>query len=123
MIQLLPRYFFHHDDRGSIEGIINQGEWHEINLIVSDAGVMRGNHYHTKIRELFIILEGIIEVTVKKVECDHLTDEEYTILVRSGDAFIIEPYYLHIFVPKTHSRWLNVLSESIDQTDPDIVRL
>ena len=56
MIELVSKYFIHEDDRGRFEGLVNFGQWEEINIIKTKANTIRGNHYHKDIKELFIIL-------------------------------------------------------------------
>ncbi len=123
MIQLIPPYFKHTDERGSIIGIINNGEWRELNIITSDSGVIRGNHFHKTIRELFIIIEGEIEVHLQKVIDNQLCENEYILMVKAGDVFIVEPMINHIFIPKRHSRWINALSHPVNPNCPDINRI
>ena len=41
--------------------------WKEINFICSEAGTIRGNHYHENTDELFIILEGKIKIILQNV--------------------------------------------------------
>jgi len=64
MIKILEPYFLFEDERGFLKGLINFGNWHEINLIYSQANSIRGNHYHKETEEIFIILEGKIKVTL-----------------------------------------------------------
>lgn len=123
MIQLLPRYFTFCDGRGSIEGVVNSGQWKEINLITSEADTQRGNHYHEKTVELFLIIEGKIRVTAQRVEDGHFVGEQEERVFLAGEAFLVEPYINHTFEVMERSRWVNVLSEPIDQTCPDIHRV
>src|ERR1035437_2350243 len=119
MIRFIDNYFRHFDERGSLIGLINEGTWKEINIITSKKDIVRGNHYHNYTLELFIILEGEIEVTVQSIECDSMEKH----LVRSGDVFIIEPMINHIFSAKKDSKWINALSRKIEQANPDIHRI
>lgn len=123
MLYFVDNYFAHTDDRGSIRGLINQGIWKELNLITSEAGVVRGNHYHKRTQELFIILEGVIEVHTQRVNHEDLAGEISVYSVRAGDVFWIDPLTNHTFIPKTYSKWINVLSEPIDRDNPDFYRI
>jgi dTDP-4-dehydrorhamnose 3,5-epimerase-like enzyme len=123
MIKLVSKYFIHEDDRGGFKGLVNFGQWEEINIIETKANTIRGNHYHRNIRELFIILSGLIEVTAKRVISeDELSDEE-KIMVREGDVFVIEPMVNHTFKVLHDSVWINVLSKRINKDAPDIWRI
>ncbi len=123
MIKLIERYFKHKDERGSIEGLINIGNWKELNIITSIANTIRGNHYHKHAQELFIILEGEIEVTTQRIKDDKLFGEIFVNKVKDGDVFIVEPMVNHIFSLKKDSKWINALSTPIDQDSPDIFRV
>jgi len=120
MIKFIERYFKDGDERGSIEGIINYGEWKEINLITSSSGSVRGNHYHKHITELFIILDGEIKVVVQKVKDGKLVGDTFENNVESGDVFLIESFVNHTFFVKKDSRWINVLSKAIKEKEPDL---
>lgn len=122
MLTFVERYFLHTDARGSIQGLINKGSWKELNLITSDAGVVRGNHYHKKIRELFIILEGEIEIRCQEVKRGRLAGDPVVHQVKAGDVFCIEPMTNHIFIPEKPSKWINALSAPVDPEEPDFYR-
>jgi dTDP-4-dehydrorhamnose 3,5-epimerase-like enzyme len=121
LIKRIPNYFSHRDDRGSIRGIINFGTWEEMNFITSDAGTVRGNHYHKYTKEAFLILEGEINIMTKNVKTNKkFVDEE---VVKQGDFFIIEPFILHTFRIIKDSKWLNLLSHKMgDDDDKDFYR-
>lgn len=118
MIKFIKNYFAHSDERGSIKGLFNFGVWEEGNLITSKAGTIRGGHYHKGTSELFIILDGKIEITTKELG----VDKEAVSIVESGDVFFIEPNILHTFNCIEDSRWINVLSKRLDQALPDFYR-
>ena len=67
MIEFIPNYTKHSDKRGYFRGLINFGNWEEINFICSEAGTIRGNHYHENTDELFVILDGKIKIILQKV--------------------------------------------------------
>jgi dTDP-4-dehydrorhamnose 3,5-epimerase-like enzyme len=123
MIEFIERYFTHSDDRGTLEGLVNFGTWKEINMIDSDAGIERGNHYHKETGELFIVLDGEILVTVQKIENGELIGDIEKVKVKKGDVFLIKPMLNHIFYILKKSRWINVLSKPIDDDDKDIHRV
>lgn len=122
MLQFVNRYFVHTDERGSIQGLINQGMWRELNLITSDTDIVRGNHYHKKTRELFIILEGNIEVRTQAVNKGKLVGNLSVHQVKAGDVFWVEPMTNHTFTPHEPSKWINALSEPVDKEHPDFYR-
>lgn len=123
MLQFVDNYFLHIDDRGSIVGLINHGSWKELNIITSEAEVVRGNHYHMKTHEIFIILEGHIEVHTQDVNNGKLIGDLTVCSVKTGDVIWVEPFTNHIFIPKCFSKWINVLSEPVDKEQPDFHRV
>ena len=123
MIKIIDRYFSYKDERGSLEGIINYGQWRELNIIESCAGTIRGNHYHKDIHELFIILDGEIKVVAQRVVNHKLFGRQSEKIVKTGDAFIVEPMINHTFYVIKNSRWINVLSNPFDKHNPDLHRI
>ena len=67
MIKFYSNYFKKEDPRGKIVGLINQGNWEELNYFCTDSDQIRGNHYHKKTDELFIILKGKLEIQLTEV--------------------------------------------------------
>ena len=124
MIEFIPNYTKHSDKRGYFRGLINFGNWEEINFICSEAGTIRGNHYHENTDELFIILEGKIKIILQKVLVKKdLANNRKTFNVKEGDVFLIKKNVNHIFEIIEHSKWINVLSQKINEEKPDIHRI
>jgi len=123
MIRFVDNYFSARDDRGSIVGLINFGTWRELNLIRSEAGVIRGNHYHESTEEGFVILHGKIEITLQKVRDGQLVGEVAKYEVSEGSVFLIDPMVNHKFFIKAPSVWMNFLSRAMDPSSPDIYRV
>lgn len=123
MIKFIKNYFEHRDERGLIKGLINFGCWEEINIIESDRGVIRGNHYHKKTQEVFIILKGKIRVSLQRVENNSLVGKIDKYIVKKGDIFLVEKNVMHSFEVLQKSIWINILSKRIDKKRPDIFRL
>ena len=124
MIDFIPNYIEHSDKRGSFRGLINFGSWKEINFICSEAGTVRGNHYHENTDELFVILDGKIKIILQKVLSKKDLEKKQEIFnVKEGDVFIIKKNVNHIFEIIEHSKWINVLSKKIDNGKPDIHRI
>ena len=125
MIEFIPNYIKHSDKRGYFLGLINFGNWKEINFICSEAGTIRGNHYHENTDELFIILEGKIKIILQNVlgKKKVLDNKKKIFSVKEGDVFLIKKNVNHIFEIIEHSKWINVLSQKIDKEKPDIHRI
>lgn len=104
------------DIRGSFLGVVNEGQWQEVNYIESKAGTVRGNHYHKKTQELFFIISGEIHINVKDVHDKSINE----FIAKKGDIFIIEPYEIHTFNILRDSSWINALSLKMCEQDKDI---
>ena len=123
MIEFIPNYIEIPDKRGSFLGLINFGNWKEINIICSEADTVRGDHYHKHTDELFLILEGKIKITLQKVLDNKVLDnEKKTFDVQEGDVFLIKKNVNHIFETIEYSKWINVLSQKLNIDNPDIHR-
>jgi mannose-6-phosphate isomerase-like protein (cupin superfamily) len=122
MLKVVERYFRTGDARGSLEGLVNFGEWRELNLVTSLAGAVRGGHYHLRARELFVILDGTIRVVTQRVEDGRLVGETEERKVGPGDVILVEPLVNHTFHILGDARWLNLLSIPMDPSAPDIHR-
>ena len=104
------------DERGRFLGITNSGPWNEINMLESRAGAVRGGHYHKHTTEAFYIICGKIEIEIRNL--DNNTIEVFS--AKQDDVFIIEPMEIHTFKILTDSKWINMLSSSMDQTNGPI---
>lgn len=125
LFSLIPRFFEHADARGSIAGLINVGNWREVNLICSDVGAVRGGHYHKSTLECFMILSGRIHVVFRRPVDDDIRSgawEQASHDFVAGDVFIVEPLVEHTFYIQEAARWMNMLSEPLDPQQPDFYR-
>ncbi len=107
------------DARGAFLGIINSGQWEEMNYVETKAGQSRGGHYHRETRELFFIIEGEIEIGIGDPS-EGATGAPVT--VTKGAIVIVEPGEVHTFTCRTDARWINALSRRMDDRSPDIHR-
>lgn len=121
LFRILPRFFEHTDTRGSISGLLNEGNWREMNLICSDAGAVRGRHYHKTTLECFVILSGRIHVSFRKPLC-YGTWEHANHDFSAGDVFIVEPLVEHTFHIRETAQWVNLLSQPVDPQNPDFYK-
>ena len=114
-MRMLEPYRESADGRGRFRGIINTGQWEEINYLETSRGQVRGGHYHEQTLELFFIIDGEIDV--------HLSDArggDRIVSVTRDDIFVIEPGEVHTFHCKTDCRWINALSRRMNGPDADI---
>lgn len=121
LYRFIQGYFEHSDDRGSIKGLINTGTWREINIINSDAGAVRGRHYHKYTEECFVILAGKILVTFRK-PVPGMPDLTAELICQSGDVFVVNPFVEHTFEILEKAQWINLLSTPMDQKNTDFYK-
>lgn len=116
-MQILNPYRHFDDSRGRMLGVINDGQWEEINYIETAASCTRGGHYHRNTRELFLLISGTIKVRIRAL--DRQDFQEFTL--SGGSIFVVEPGEAHWFEALTACSWINALSKRFDQAAPDIV--
>lgn len=121
MIKIIDSSFCFEDDRGIVKGIIDFGEWKEINYISSARNTIRGNHYHRLTTEVFIIIEGKIQVELQLVKNNTLIGNVQEVIVKKGDVFLIEPSINHTFKMLEDSVWFNLLSRPFNRELPDLL--
>ena len=90
MIKMLKPDFEFSDDRGKLTQLVHDG-YKQVNVVRSKAGTFRGGHCHKLNREAFYIVEGILELTLRKDG----TEEKYNLI--AGDMFEIEELVFHDF--------------------------
>lgn len=94
MYQPLTPDFEFKDERGILVQLIHSG-YVQVNVITTNKGVIRGNHYHQYCREAFYIISGRVEVTLTA------GGERQVVQFKSGDFFEILPMVLHeMFYPE-----------------------
>ena len=121
MIKFYSNYFKKEDPRGKILGLIDQGNWKELNYFSTEPGQVRGNHYHKKTDELFIILKGKLKIQLTRVSVNgELEGESKSFTVKQGDVFVIPKMVYHVFNIIEKSEWINGLSLKMDIRLPDI---
>ena len=124
MIIFLPNYFTKEDARGKMIGLVNEGNWKELNFFSTKPNQRRGNHYHKKTDELFIILKGRIKVELNSVsDSGKLIGDTKSIIITKGDVFIIPKMIFHSFDIIEESNWINGLSIKMNNKAPDIFDL
>lgn len=120
MIVFLTPYFTHSDERGAITGLCNSFSFEECNLISSRKGTVRGGHYHKHTREMFIILQGRIEILLFHVNAPQETQKH---IVSPTQCFIINPFVVHHFTMLEDSMWINALNPKMSAQDKDFFTL
>lgn len=76
------------DARGQLVQLIHGG-YSQVNVLETKMGVNRGGHFHKICHEAFYIVDGKVEVTLKKGE---LTEK---VIFGDKDFFRINPFITH----------------------------
>ena len=113
----IPCYMNRSDQRGSFLGLVNQGVWQEINFVKTQAGQIRGGHFHTKTNEVIFLVRGKVEVELQ--DCDNPQQKQQFIL-NPGEGVQIKPYMLHTLRYLEDSEQIALLDVPFDPADPDL---
>lgn len=110
LIEFIKPDFSFADERGYLHQLCRDG-WKQVNVSFSKAGVFRGGHYHKQNREAFYIIDGEIEIGLKKGE------KSETVIVTSGDFFILQPFALHSFNFKKDTLMVALYDQGVENAD------
>jgi dTDP-4-dehydrorhamnose 3,5-epimerase-like enzyme len=100
------------DDRGTLFEV-SKGEWQQINMLVSRAGSVRGNHYHKTLSELFFVVVGRISVTIENVE----TGATEAFVVNEGEGFCVKAFEAHSLRFETDTKLISAYDRPFDAGD------
>ncbi len=88
LYELLKTDFEFSDQRGQLKQLVHGG-WKQVNVLVTNAGVVRGVHYHKDSREAFYLISGSVDVKFKNVE--EYAERHFV----SGEFFLVLPGTVH----------------------------
>ncbi|MBI2675422.1 MAG: hypothetical protein HYX24_03120 [Candidatus Aenigmarchaeota archaeon] len=103
------------DGRGKIQSF-DLKAWKEANYVATKKGTTRGNHYHMKTREKFLVMEGSIEVLIENVMSGRRQKRRFS----EGNVFEIKPYEYHVIKAVTDCKWISFLSIKYNKNKPDV---
>ena len=112
LIEFLKPDFIFENDTGSLKQLVHDG-WKQVNIIVSNAGWVRGRHYHKFNSEAFYIISGTFKLTVWRGK-----ETEYYEL-NQGEMFVIPPYVFHTFEYHTDTILVSLYSNGVELTETD----
>lgn len=113
------RYLKHEDARGAFFELVKSKSEGQFSFSLSKPGVVRGNHYHTRKFERFMVIRGLALIKIRRID----SSKTYSFIVNGN-----EPVYIDIPIWHTHSIenigendlitnfWIN---EFYDLNDPD----
>ena len=112
----LEKLVTNEDDRGMFVEVFKEPG--QVSYIYTEPGYTRGNHYHLRKIEKFVVVGGVMEVKVK----DRVKGTEMNVIASSGDPMMItiHPNNTHMLqaldVPSLCMVWC---SEAYNEDDPD----
>jgi len=83
---------YYKDDRGSILDLFYNANINHVAQIISEPGIVRGNHYHKKTTQHTLITEGTIEYWYKDITSD---EPAKVVFAKVGDIVTSKPYEIH----------------------------
>jgi dTDP-4-dehydrorhamnose 3,5-epimerase-like enzyme len=114
----LKPYFKFEDKRGSINGIFNNYNIQEANLIISKPKTSRGKHYHKKTIELLYIVKGEMMLYFgNKKKPDKILRK---VKVKEGQTVKIMPNQFHWSYNEKKTIMINFLTKRFNKQKPDI---
>lgn len=121
---LFPQHYpvaltLHSDARGSLFEVVKSGGGGQVFLSTTHPGITRGNHYHARKIERFLVVSGEAEIRLRK-----LFSAEVTCFKVHGDApcYVDMPTFYTHHITNTGSSELVTLfwaNEIFDPADPD----
>lgn len=123
-MDLLEKVSMFKDDRGLFSCLISGDldKYSDLNYAETAKNQIRGNHYHKHTRELFIILEGEIELEISLINENKILDiKKYNF--KKLDVFEIKPYEYHTIRTLSDCKWISILSNSFDPNNPDLCQI
>lgn len=116
-IEKFTCYMNKSDHRGAFWGLLNQGDWQEVNFVATQAHQVRGGHFHTRTNEVIFLVKGKAEVELQ--DC-HNPQQKQQLILNSGEGIKIEPYMLHTLRYLEDSEQVALLDHPFDPKNPDL---
>lgn len=110
MLVILKPDFEFNDDRGKLLQLLH-GEIAQVNYVESNPSSLRGGHYHKLNKETFFIIDGEVDVTVRK------DGKEESYSFKSGDMFSIEKNVTHSFDYKKFTTLIVTYDKGVELPD------
>ncbi len=110
-------YMSRSDHRGSFWGLVNQGSWKEINFVSTQAGEIRGRHFHKHTHEIIFLVKGKAEVELQ--DCQN-PEQKQQFILNSGEGIQLSPHVLHTLHYLEDSEHIALLDTSFDPANPDL---
>lgn len=109
----------HTDNRGSFVEVVRAQTPGQYSYSTTKPGITRGNHFHTRKAERFIVIQGQASIQLRKIGTDKVVEYQM-----NGDepSFVDMPIWFTHNITNTGEKELVTLfwiNEPFDQSDPD----
>jgi dTDP-4-dehydrorhamnose 3,5-epimerase-like enzyme len=118
----------HIDQRGYFQELYKQSmsahtfDIKQISVCSINPGETRGGHYHKKLNEGFIVIEGEMMVTLQ--HCNDPEDLEHWMLME-GQLMFMPQHYIHTVcsaIPDQGCKFIVITDKEFDPDNPDTYR-
>lgn len=110
LIELIQPDFTFQDQRGTLTQLVRSG-FHQVNVIESKAGALRGGHYHQVNREAFYIIHGIVTFTARQ------SGQKEIQTFSEGDMFLVPAGVSHSFLFQTDTLLVSLYDQGVELAD------
>lgn len=104
--------FSFEDHRGCLTQLVHSG-YDQINVLQTNAGVLRGGHYHKISDEAFYIISGSVEVELKKSG----ESKKEKAVFKKGDFFEFHPFTVHSMFFPEDCLMVQLYNKPVEQAD------
>ena len=104
--------FSFEDSRGCLTQLVHEG-YDQINVLKTNAGVLRGGHYHKISEEAFYVVSGSVEVELKR----STETEKEKVNFKKGDFFEIHPNTVHSMFFPEDCLMVQMYDKPVEQAD------
>lgn len=113
----ITNYMNRADGRGQFWGLVNQGNWQELNFVQTNAGQIRGGHFHKTTNEIIFLVRGRVEVELNNLKNPQ---DSRKFVLNPAEGLQITPYVLHTFHYLENSEHIAMLDTPFDPANPDL---
>jgi UDP-2-acetamido-2,6-beta-L-arabino-hexul-4-ose reductase len=107
------------DERGDLIEIFKIPGFGQVYYVTAKPGIVRGNHYHSRKKEKFCVIEGSAKITLKNRETDEVIT--FSVSEKKPEVINIPPNWSHN-IENTGENDMKLLAwanETYDPNDPD----
>jgi len=107
------------DERGNFVEVFKIPEFGQISYSTTKPGIVRGNHYHTRKKEIFCVIEGEAKIRQRNIKTNEI--EEVVVFGDAPELVEVKLNWTHNIqnIGDTEMKLLIWISEVYNPNDPD----